>query len=237
MPSQVPYCTLISNHPLSFPASFNPSHCLSFTAFSLFHSNVLTFVSLSLSGSHALTLNLTLTALLPTHVSHASTMASQLALSTSQFLVKWVLLSSLILFLSSLIFSFHPFIPFIALLLSCCLSKPCPVAVPCITGHCVTPLVSSSSTVQLPSHVSPAPPQLLLKATCLLHIDHIAHPHWPHAIAPCLEWATIGPHYCTDHVPTVISSFSFTTFPLFPSSTTFLPLCSPYLNYHSLSCH
>ena len=123
MPSQVLYHTLISNCPSPFPASFNPSHCLSLTAFSLFHSDVLTLISLSLSGSHTSTLNLILTASLPTHVSHASTMVLQLTLSTSQCPVKQVLLSSLILFLSSLMFSFHPFIPFIASPLSCCLSS------------------------------------------------------------------------------------------------------------------
>ena len=76
MPSRAPYHALISNHPSPFPASFNPSHHLSLAAFSLFHSDVLTLISLGLSGSHALTLDLILTASLPTHVSCASTMAS-----------------------------------------------------------------------------------------------------------------------------------------------------------------
>ena len=76
-----------------------------------------------------------------------------------------------------------------------------------------------------------------LKATRLLRVDCVACPHWPRTVAPRSEWATDDPCYCTDHAPAVISSFSFTTFPLFPSSTTFLPLCSLCLDYHSPSCH
>ena len=160
MPSWVPYCTLISNHPPSFPASLNPSHRLSLTVFSLSHSNVLTLISLSPSGSCASTLNLILTTLLPTHMSHALTTASQIAPSTSQCPVKWVLLSSLILFLSS----FHSFHCLASLMLP---FKLCPVAVPCVAGHHLAPLVSSSSTVKLPSHMSLALPQLLQKPpTC-----------------------------------------------------------------------
>ena len=132
MPSRAPYRALISNRPSSFPASFNPSHRLSFAAFSLFHSDVLTLASLGLSGSRASTLDLILTASLHTHASRASITASRIAPSTSQRPVKRILLSSLILFLSSLIlflsslilflssliFSFHPFIPFILSFLS-----------------------------------------------------------------------------------------------------------------------
>ena len=57
---------------------------------------------------------------------------------------------------------------------------------------------------------------------------------------PLVNWriqVTIKPCYCTNHAPAVISSFSFTTFPLFPLSTTFLLLCSLCLDYHSPSCH
>ena len=118
-PSWVPYHTLISNHPPSFSTSFNPSHHLSFTAFSLFHSEVLTLISLSLSGSCTSTLDLILTTSLPTHASHALTTALQLTLSILQHPVKWVLLSSLIFFFSSLILSFHPFFPFITSPPSC----------------------------------------------------------------------------------------------------------------------
>ena len=233
MPSQVPYHALISNHPPSFPASFNPSHHLSLTVFSLFHSDVLTLVSLGLSGSHASTLDLILTTSLPTHVSHVSTMALWLAPSMLQHPVKWVLLSSLILFLSSLIILFHPFIPFIALPLSCCLSS-------------FTQWLSLASlaTVLLPLCRLQAPSNYHL--ACHQHHpshskshspDHITCLHQPHTIAPHSEWATDGPCYCTDCAPAVISTFSFTTFPLFPSSTTFLPLCSLHLNYHPPSCH
>ena len=153
VPDQAPYHALISNHPSSFPASFNPSHCLHFAAFSWFHPNVLTLVSLGLSGSYALTLDLTSTAPLPTHASHASTMASPLTPSTSQCPVKWVLLSSFHSF--HCLTSFMP--PF----------KPHPAAIPCVAGHHLTPLVLTSSTIQLPSNVSLALPQPLQKTlTC-----------------------------------------------------------------------
>ena len=92
--------------------------------------------------------------------------------------------------------------------------------------HCPTTILHVTGT-------APAAP----KATGLLCIDRVARPHWPRAVAPRLKWATDNPCYCTDHVPTIISSFSFSNFPLFPSSTTFLPLCSLCLNYHSPSCH
>ena len=169
MPSQMPYHTLISNHPPSFPASLNPSHHLSLAAFSLFHSDVLTLISLSLSGSCALTLDLILTTLLPTHTSHALTMASQLALSMLQHPVKWVLLSSLILFLSSLIFSFHHFIPFIASPLSCCLSS-----------FAQWPSLKSLATVSLPLCHLQALSNLLLDSLgcsgqCLENLDCSRH--------------------------------------------------------------
>ena len=162
MPSQVPYCTLISNCPPSFPASLNPSHHLSLTAFSLFHSNVLTLISLSLPGSHALTLNLILTTSLPTHVSCASTMALQLAPFTLQCPVKWVLLSSLI-------FSFHHFIPFIASPLSCCLSS-----------FAQWPSLVLLATVSLPScHL-----QALSNYHLACHWHHPSHSK-SHPPAPC----------------------------------------------------
>ena len=119
------------------------------------------------------------------------------------------------------------FIPFIALPSSNPSHCWPPSCSPCVIfKHCPTTT----------SHVTGTTPAIL-KATCLLCIDCVTCPHQPHAVAPHLEWATIGPCYCTDHAPAVTSLFSFTTFPLFPSSTTFLPLCSLHLNYHFLSCH
>ena len=58
------------------------------------------------------------------------------------------------LFLSSF-HSFHCLAPLVLPF------KLCPVSVPCIAGHHLTPLMSSSGTVQLPSYMSLAPPQPL----------------------------------------------------------------------------
>ena len=174
VPSQAPYCALISNHPpsSSFPASLNPSHHLSLTVFSLFHSDVLTLISLSLSGSHASTLDLILTALLPTHMTHVLTMAMQLTPSTLQCPVKWVLLSSLILFLSSLIFSFHPFIPFIASPLSCCLSS-----------FAQWLSLALLATISLPSCHLQAPSNYHLM--CHQHCPSCSESHPPAPCRPC----------------------------------------------------
>ena len=181
MPSQVPYHTLISNCPSYFPASFNSSHCLSLAAL---HSNVLTLISFSLSGSCASTFDLILTTLLPTHISHGSTTALQLAPSMLQHLVKQVLLSSLILFLSSLIFSFHPFIPFIALPPSCCLSSFSSHPLHCWPLSCSPHVIKHCpTTISCVTGTTPA----TLKATHLLHTDHVAHPHQPYTVTPHSE--------------------------------------------------
>ena len=176
MPSRAPYRALISNRPSSFPASFNPSHRLSFAAFSLFHSDVLTLASLGLSGSRASTLDLILTASLPTHASRASITASRLAPSTSQRPVKRILLSSLILFLSSLIFSFHPFIPFILSFLS-------------LPRHSHAAFQASPSGRPSRRWLPSRPPRVIFKhcPTTIPHVTGIA-PAAFNATRPLFEW-------------------------------------------------
>ena len=227
MPSQVPYCALISNHPSPFSCLFKTPLTTCLFSFSLRCSDSCIPWSLwqpcldSQPHSDHLTAH-------PQElfVSHSLMTCPIFVAAPSQTGPPFITH----LFLSS----FHSFHCLTSLMLP---FKLCPVAVPHVAGHHLAPLMSSSSTIQLPSCMSPALPQLLRKPSGLLHIDCITHPHWPRAIAPHSEWATNDPHYCTDCAPAVISSFSFSTFPFFPPSTTFLPLCSLCLDYHSPSCH
>ena len=153
------------------------------------------------------------------------------------------------LFLSS----FHSFHCLASLMLP---FKLCPAAIPHVAGHHLTPLVLSSSTIQLPSCVSLALPQLLWKPLTWPHHPPLSALHCCPSLGMGHQWTLLLYQLCTcchlfiffhyfPFIPFVhhLSPFVFTPsrlpFPFMPLTPTIHPVLTPVwyvLDSHSSYC-